>query len=110
MKKRTSKQSRALHLMFEHIAKNLNDAGLDMRRTLKQEIDIPWSKETVKEHLFRPIMKAQLEKDSTTKLSTKEIDLVVNTLTRHLGQRFGIQVSFPSTQELMYNREYEENN
>ena len=43
-RKRTNKQSKALHLMFEHIAQQLSDAGYDMKKTLKHEIEIPWSK------------------------------------------------------------------
>lgn len=94
--KRTAKQSRALHLYFTHLADTLNDASLDMRKTLKPSIDIPWNGTTVKEYLWRPIMQAQLKKDSTTELENYEIDQVFNTITRHLAQAFGLQVDFPS--------------
>ena len=100
-KKRTLQQNRALHLFYEHLAQELNDAGLDMKKTLKQEIDIPWGPRTVKEFLWRPIQQAQLRKKSTTELTTTEIDKVVNTLTRHLGERFGIEVVFPCIDEVI---------
>lgn len=95
-RQRTTKQNKALHLFFEQLADELNDAGLDMRRTLKPGVDIPWSQRSVKEYLWRPIQEAQLGKKSTTELSTQEIDRVLQTITRHLGQRFGIRVEFPS--------------
>lgn len=98
--KRTTQQNRALHMYFDQLASTLNDAGLDMRRVLKPGVDIPWSKDTVKDYLWRPIQQAQLQKDSTTELTTKEIDEVVRTISRHLGQKFGIDVDFPSIETL----------
>jgi hypothetical protein len=103
-KKRTSAQNRALHLYFTQLAEALNNAGLDMRRTLRPDVDIPWNSETVKEHLWRPIQKAELQKESTTKLSTKDIDAVYDTLNRHLGEKFDISVSFPSIEGMLLNR------
>jgi hypothetical protein len=101
VKQRTPRQNKALHLYFTHLAAALTASGLDMRRTLKPEIDIPWSTETVKEYLFRPIMQAQLGKKSTTELSTKEIDDVFDTLNKHLGEKFGLHVEFPSLESII---------
>lgn len=98
---RTDKQNRALHLYFTHLAEALNENGLDMRKTLKPSIEIPWTPKTVKDYLWRPIMKAQVMKESTTELTTKEIDLVFDTLNRHLSEKFGLSVLFPSIEELM---------
>jgi hypothetical protein len=95
-KLRTSTQNRAMHLYFNHLAEELNNCGLDMRRTLKPGIDIPWSGKTVKEYLWRPVMQSQLGIESTTMLTTKDIDKVFETLTRHLGMKFGLIVDFPS--------------
>jgi hypothetical protein len=100
-KQRTIKQNNSLHLMFSQLADELNFAGLDMRKTLKPDIDIPWSGETIKEYLWRPIMKAQINKDSTTELTTKEIDEIFDTINRHLGEKFGLTISFPSIESLM---------
>jgi len=98
---RTSKQNRAMHKYFSLIANTLNDAGLDMRATLKPEIDIPWSTETVKEYLWRPVQKIQTNKQSTTELTTKEVNEIQETLQRFLGQRHGISQDFPSVEEIM---------
>ena len=102
---RTSQQNRALHLYFTQLAQELNDAGLDMRKTLKPEIAIPWSPNTIKEYLWRPVQKAQLQKQSTTELTTDEIDRVWETLNRHLGEKFGLYVPFPSEEQMMENDE-----
>lgn len=102
---RTRQQNRALHKLFNLLADNLNEAGLDMRRTLKPEINIDWTGASVKEHLWRPIQKAQLNKRSTTELTTKEIDEVFDTLNRHLADRFGLHVPFPSIDEVNLKKE-----
>lgn len=98
---RTLQQNRALHLMFDQLAQELNQAGFDMRKTLKPSIDIPWTGESVKEYLWRPVQQAQVNKKSTTELTTSEIDEVFDTINRHLGTKFGIYVPFPSIETLM---------
>ena len=104
---RTLQQNRALHVLFQMLATELNENGLDMRKTLKPGVEIPWSGRSVKEWLWKPIQKAQLSKDSTTKLTTVEIDQVFDTLVRHLGQQFGIQLNFPSIEQTLIEIEAE---
>lgn len=99
---RTLTQNAALHVYFTLISEALNDAGLDMRKVLKPGVDIPWSPVTVKEYLWRPVMKAQLGKQSTTEMTTVEIDKVFDTINRHLGEKFGIQEDWPSIETIMY--------
>jgi hypothetical protein len=104
--KRTSNQNRALHLLFRLWAEALNDAGLDMKKTLKESVEIPWDEHTIKRDLWKPIQKAVLHKDSTTKLlKDKEIDEVYDVLNRHLGEKFGIYVPFPSLERVMEEEE-----
>jgi len=101
MEKRTITQNKALHLYFAHLASELNEAGLDMKKTLRPTIDIPWSGKTIKEFIWKPMMKAQLGIDSTTELTTKDIDSVFDTITRHIGDKFGLYVEFPSIETSM---------
>lgn len=100
-KPRTESQNKALHLYFTQLAKMLNDAGLDMRKVLKPSISIPWTSQTIKENLWKPIMKIQTGKSSTTEMTTKDINEVYDTLNRHLGEKFGIHVDFPSEESLI---------
>lgn len=99
--KRTAQQNKALHVLFTLLAKELNEAGLDMRKTLKPGVEIPWQAKGVKDYLWRPIMQAQLDKKSTTEMTTKEIDEVFDTLNRHLGEKFGLHVAFPSIEDVL---------
>lgn len=64
------------------------------------EVDIPWSAETVKDLLWRPIQIAMFNKESTTELDTHEVSEVHAVLNRHLSEKFGISVPFPSRDEI----------
>ena len=98
--KRTLKQNAALHLYFANLAEELNDAGFDMKKTIR--VDIPWSAMTVKEYLWRPLQEAYLLKRSTTELERgKEIDEVYDILNRVIAERTGIHVPFPNIEMRM---------
>lgn len=93
--KRTPLQNKSGHKYFDLLAEALNSAGHDMRHTLKAEIDIPWTKESVKDFLFRPIMRAMFDVESTTELTTKQISEVYEVLNRHTAQKLGVSVDWP---------------
>lgn len=102
---RTVQQNKALHVLFNLLANTLNDSGLDMRKTLKPAIDIPWSGNSVKEYLWRPIQKAQVSKQSTTELTTVEIDAIFDTINKYLGDKFALHVPFPSIEQVLIEQE-----
>lgn len=96
---RTGAQNRALHLDCRLIAEKLNAAGKDMRLVLKATYVVPWTTESVKEHIFRPIMKALTGKESTTDLQKGggEIEHIHDVIMRELGEKHGIEWhDFPS--------------
>lgn len=98
-RQRTILQNRALHKMFSMLADELNTAGLEMRVVLKPEYELWWNKETVKLHLFKPVMCAMYGKGSTTELTTAEVSKVFDQLQRMLGEKFGLEIAFPSVEE-----------
>ena len=93
----TAQQRKALHVGFEQIAATLNAAGLDQRKVLKPSVDIPWTKESVKEMIWRPVQEAMLKKKSTTELEkVGEIDEVWDVVMRFLGENHGVEyIPFP---------------
>ena len=96
---RSPSQNNALHLGCELLADQLNDSGLSMQKVLR--VDIPWTPQTVKLWLFKPIMKALLLKTSTTELNTKEVSQVWELLMRELGEKKGVEyIKFPSQEDL----------
>ena len=86
----TSKQFNALHVFCERVADQLNEAGLDQRIVLKPSVAIDWSKDSVKQYLFKPLLEAMTGKTSTTDQDTVEPSKVADTMARHLGEKFGI--------------------
>ena len=104
MKPHTPQQRKALHLYFTHLADALNEAGYSIQKTLRHDIDIPWTKETVKELLWRPVQEAITDKHSTTQLDRLEPGQVYEVLNLHLGQKLGIHVPFPSEETQYENK------
>ncbi len=102
-KKRTDRQRKAMYLYFKLLSEAFNGAGIDMRALIEDDIDIPFTPETVKSHLWVPVQKAYLEKTSTTELKTKDIPMIYDILNKHIGERTGIHVPFPNKD---YNAEY----
>jgi hypothetical protein len=95
---RTIQQNKAMHKYFSSLADAFNDAGLDMKKVLKPHVEIPWTPASVKKFLWTPIQDAMLQKESTTELETHEVDKVYKTLSRHISEKFGVNVEFPSDQ------------
>ena len=70
-----------------------------MKKTLKQDVDIPWSKDRAKEFLWRPIQKALTKKDSTTKPTTKDYVYIYEVLSRYMVDKFGVNVPWPEKKD-----------
>lgn len=101
-KQRTILQNASLHLYCTNLANALNDAGLDMKKTLKPEIEIPWTCQSVKDHLYKPILKSLTGKDSTIDMDTKDPSMVYEILTRFMGEKHGITVEWPDKESQRY--------
>lgn len=89
--RRTGQQNNALHLFLAQLAAELNAAGYDMRKTLKPGVELPWTTQSAKEYLWRPIQEALTGKQSTTEITTVEPTVIHETLARHLGEKLGVQ-------------------
>ena len=103
---RSLQQNKALHKYFTLLAEALNDAGFDMRKTIKDGIDIPWNAGNIKEFLWRPVQQAYLQKESTTEITTRDIDKIFDIVNRTIGLRTGVYVPWPCEDEM--GRQFEE--
>ncbi len=98
---RTAAQNRAMHLFFGMLAKELNDSGQHMNTFPWNEgVEIDWTPELIKEHLWKPVQEAVTKKDSTAQLDKKQVSEVYEILNRHLADKTGVSVRFPSFEDL----------
>jgi len=98
---RTIPQNNSLHLYFQQLADALNDAGYTVEVFFKKGANIPFSQTLVKELLWRNFQKLILDKESTTKLTTDEVDKIYKPLNQWLIETKGVDVPFPSIDNLI---------
>lgn len=97
-KVRTNQQSKALHLFFDQLADVLNDQGMYIGQTIR--VDAEWSGERIKELIWREVMIATTGKKTTTKLTTKEINKILDSISLAFANK-GIEVPmFPSIEAM----------
>jgi len=95
-KQRSNPENNAMHRYCDQLSKALNDAGLDFRQTLRQDIEIPWNEYLVKEFLWRPIQKAMTGHTSSTKPKRGEYGKIYEVLNRHTSAKLGVFCVWPS--------------
>jgi hypothetical protein len=88
----TDRQFKALHVWCRLMADLLDVHGLDMRKTLKPEIEIPWDGRTVKEYIWKPVLAAMTLKDSTKDMSTVDPTAILQVIGRHFAEKHGIEI------------------
>lgn len=98
-KQRTSRQNNALHVWLGMVAKSLNDQGRDMKKTLKADVEIPWTTQTAKDHLWRPVQIAVCGQESTVDAAKVDYAKVFEVLNRHFGEKFNLHIPWPVKHE-----------
>lgn len=94
---RSERTSRALHLMFDQLASELNDRGMYISQVIR--FDAPWDGRRVKELIWREVQKKMTGKKSTTELTSREIDEIFEVIHKALSEK-GIEIVFPSIESL----------
>lgn len=98
---RTVTQNNSLHLYFQQLADALNDAGYSVNTFYKEGIELPFSQLIVKELIWKEFQKLVLGKESTATLTTDEVDKIYRPLRQYLIEHKGIDVPFPSIDNLI---------
>jgi len=90
-RQRTVQQQKAIEVFCKMLADTLNDAGFDMQAVFDvKSVSVPWSQETVKDILFKPIAKALFSVDSTVNLERGDCGRVHEVLCRQLATSLGV--------------------
>ena len=90
----TRSQMNSVWHYCERLSTALNDAGLDMRKVLKEEIEIPWNKYSVKECLWSPVQESMFQTQSLSESPKAAVSKVYDVLNLHLINKFNVSVSF----------------
>ena len=91
---RTNKQNNALHAYLRDVSEHMCARGMDMREVLKPTVEITPTMQIVKDYMWKPIQEKVLDKASTADLTTQEVDMVYQVISKHLAEKFDIVVPF----------------
>ena len=95
-KQRTLTQNKSMWKYCELLADALNEAGYDQQTfPWREGIEIPFTKHSVMECFWRPIMKHMADKASTTEQTTKDVMAVYEAVSRAMAMRVGVSVAWP---------------
>ena len=99
--KRSSQQNKSLHVLFQNISFELNRIGMEFTYNGIKGIEIQttYTPEIVKEFLWKPLQKALLKKESTTKLTTQDINMIFEILGKWFSEK-GVVIDFPSAETI----------
>lgn len=92
---RTERQNSAMHLWFRQISEELNDCGCWVPHPFSDTLEMPFTDVLVKEMLYKPIIKAMYDKNSTGKLTVRELSESAEVLIRWLSENKQVYVPFP---------------
>lgn len=93
---RTYRQNRTIHLLFRRMAEALNEAGFEISHPFKPDLEIPWSEESVKDLLYRPIITSYFKVDRSSLLDTAQLSESMEILIDAVNRNTGVLVHIPS--------------
>lgn len=107
-KKRTIQQNKALHKYFTDLAQALTEHGVDQKLFIEklQGWSVPITADFLKQ-IWKLKQQKMYGTNTTTKLTTTQVDEVYDTVNQFTAQEFGVSCAFPSIAELQ--AKYQEN-
>lgn len=97
---RTTRQNRTLHLLLRRMSEALNDAGFEIPHPFKPDLEIPYSEESVKELLYRPIVNLYFKKKGSSDLSAEQFSESMTVLVDAVNRNTGVYVPIPTEENL----------
>ena len=97
--KYSGKQRKALHVWCTMLAETLNECGryqVMLSAVNGKEIEYPWDKDSVKKYIYKPILKALSDIESTEDQSSVDPSKVALVISKHFGETGMICPSWPS--------------
>jgi hypothetical protein len=99
---RTTNQNRALHLFFKFVSVELNELGLEFTYNglTTKGLSSIYTELIVKEFIWKPIQVSMFGFESTTKLTTKDMNDIIDVIVSYFGEK-GIDLQFPNIEKLI---------
>ena len=92
---RTNKQNNTLAVLCRRLAEALNDAGYEIPHPFKPDLEIPYTEVSVRELIYKPIIKAMFDADSSTTLSTSQFSEAMETMVDAICRNTGVNMPIP---------------
>ena len=98
---RSSAQNRSIHKYFTLIAQELNELGQEFCYTgiTGKELSMPYTSHLVKEMFWKPIQFTMFKTNTTTKLSTTQMNQIIDVFSKFFAER-GVDLDFPSIEAM----------
>lgn len=113
MEQRTNQQRKAIEVYCKLLAEALDREGVTLQNVTARikKAEIRPTQENIKEVVFKPMCQALLNKQSTTELTTAEVDRVYEMVNAFVGREWGLHIPFPKMEDLLLAQEdYEQTN
>lgn len=93
---RSSLQNASLHKYFTMISEELNELGMEYRYFgVKGEVlSLMYTDNIVKQFFWKPIQLALFDIESTTKLTTEQLNQIIDVITKFFAEE-GVLIEFP---------------
>ena len=100
-KKRSPTENKALHLWMKHISDGLNELGETFHYfgVFGKEFEMRFTENIIKEFIIKPLIKTLFNIDSTTKLTTDNINELIDVINKYMGLK-GLYLPWPSIQSM----------
>ena len=98
----SDQQRKAIYVYCNLLAKAFNKAGIMRRLILPggMEIETSWSKESVKDDIWRELQKALCGSESVNDLEPREVNEIYKHINRDVAAPQGVHVPFPRWEDL----------
>jgi len=93
---RTNKQNNTLAVLCRRMADALNEAGFEIPHPFKPDLEIPYTETSVRELIYKPIIKAMFDADSSTTLTTTQFSEAMTTMVDAVCRNTGVNVPIPA--------------
>jgi len=107
-RKRDKKIEEVMNWLYEKLN---SDLILKVKEKIlgHSDVKISWTGENVKNLLWRTFQKALVDKESTTQISSKDIDIIYKELDKYLTVSYGIEsIDFPSAESMIFQQNHKD--